>query len=170
MRAGHPDDHYREWEAHVGRVIVRFGEIEYITVKCLEVLPRDRIAASTARMPFAQRASLLLEILEGRGTSSEHIEGLQRALTQARQLAEKRNLIAHNPVMLEIYTNEDETQARTQFAIASARGGGKAITLDELKELSAEIDDLAACMWTCFSNEVGTSEHMWREQGPGHGT
>jgi len=164
MRADHAADEYREWEALVGHTIVRFGEIEYITIKCLELLPQDRIAATAARMPFAQRVNLVLEILEGRKITSKYVQQLVRHLVRARQLAEKRNLIAHNPVMLEIYSNRDETEARTRYAIASARGGGKPITLEDLKELAAEVDDLAASMWLCFNYEVGTSEHMWRDK------
>ena len=57
---------HAQWEALVGRAILCFGDIELISIKCLALIPSDKIGDSAARMDFYRRAELLIEILEAR--------------------------------------------------------------------------------------------------------
>ena len=55
-----------EWEELIGRSILRFGDIEYVSVMCLSLIPTDKISDAASELSFARRASLLIEILEAR--------------------------------------------------------------------------------------------------------
>lgn len=153
---------YTEWEQLVGKAIIRFGEIEIISLKCLAYFSRDRIGVSLAKLNFARRADILIELLQGRGNIGQDAQGLLEAFQRARTLAETRNLIAHNPVMLDLYVNQDSTESCADYSIASARSGSKTLDLAGLKEFSAEVDDLAATLWMHFARASGEIDSMWR--------
>jgi hypothetical protein len=99
----HPDD--SEWQALVGKAIVRFGDIELVSLQCLSHIPGETIGNSAARLEFSRRVDLLIEMLEGRSELNESMRGLLDGFRRAKGLARTRNLIAHNPVMLDIYVN-----------------------------------------------------------------
>jgi hypothetical protein len=156
---------HEEWEALVGKALLRFGDIELVSIKCLAWLPKDKIGATTARMDFGRRVDLLIELLEAREGRDSHLDAILSGMKQAKGLARKRNLIAHNPVMLNLYVNEDETQHMAEYSISSARSEGQTMDLAELKEFAAEVDDLSATLWMAFLKSTGTSDHLVRERG-----
>ncbi|MEW7972759.1 MAG: hypothetical protein AB2821_04660 [Candidatus Thiodiazotropha endolucinida] len=161
------DKHAEEWEAFVGKAILRFGDIELISVKCLSVLPEDQISESASRLEFGRRTDLIIELLEARESLSDHLGILLKGLKRAKQLSQIRNLIAHNPVMLDIYTTEDESRIITRHTITSARTGKKSIDLEELKEFASEVEHLASELWMVFLNVAGNSDHLWRNRSNG---
>lgn len=153
---------HTEWEQLVGKAIIRFGEIEIISLKCLAYFSRDRIGVSLAKLNFASRADILIELLQGRENIGPDAQGLLEAFQRARTLAETRNLIAHNPVMLDLYINQESTESRADYSITSARSGSKTLDLPGLKEFSAEVDDLATTLWMHFARASGMVDSMWR--------
>ena len=156
------DERVAEWEALVGKAILRFGEIELISMKCLAFLPVDKISDTTARLNFSSRADLIIELLEARTDRGDHLNALLEGFRQAKELAKIRNLIAHNPVILNWYVNEDETESSAEHLITTARSGNKPLSLEGLNEFAGEVDDLAAKLWIHFTNAAGSSEYLWR--------
>jgi hypothetical protein len=141
--------------------MLQFGDIEYVSIMCLQGLPQDKIANSASKLPFSRRADLLIEMLEARSTRSAHLDALIKGFKRARKLAETRNLIAHNPLLLTLYFEEDmETVASMEHVIASRASGG--INLEELKEFAAEVDSLASEMWHVYLNETGRTDAITR--------
>lgn len=152
------------WESLVGKAILRFGDIELVSLKCLEVIPADKVAESTARLAFAQRAELLIEILEARVDRTRDLNQLLDCFKRAKPLAKKRNLIAHNPVMLDIFVNEDETQMLAEDSITHARSG-ETMGLEDLKEFAAAVEDLSSELWLTFLRVVDSADPLWRKKG-----
>jgi hypothetical protein len=152
-----------EWEALVGRALLRFGDIEYVSVRCLHLIPSDNIAASASRIDFSRRTDLLIEILDGKKELTGPLSRLRDAFKRAKVLAKTRNLIAHNPLMLNLYVNHETQESMAMYRIDSARSAEHSITLDELKEYAAEVEDLAATMWTELTNVAGDASQMWKE-------
>ena len=143
--------------------MLRFGDIEYVSIMCLQALPQDKIANSASGLPFARRADLLIEMLQARTTRSVELEALIKGFKRARKLAETRNLIAHNPLLLTLYLDESmETVTSMEHVIASARGGSGQMDLSELKEFAAEADSLASEMWLAFLKETGQTDALTR--------
>ncbi|MBA4741792.1 MAG: hypothetical protein H2060_03655 [Azoarcus sp.] len=82
---------------------------------------------------------------------------------RAKELARTRNLVAHNPLMLNLYVNHETQESAATYRIDSNRSVKNSITLEELKEFSAEVDDLAATIWLEFGNVAGDDGQAWKE-------
>jgi hypothetical protein len=139
-----------KWVTLVGQSIVAFGEIELVTHRWLAHAPRDAISRAAGRLPFVRRVELILEILEARTldeTGKQFVESLKRA----KKLAETRNDVAHNPVMLDIFLNEATGDVLLEQSISRIRGDRR-IDLLEMKEFAAAVQDLAAAMWLQVAN------------------
>lgn len=155
-----------EWQALVGKAILRFGDIELISLRCLAQIPTEKIAASVARLEFSRRADILIEILEGRPTLTESLEALLTGFKRAKELAKLRNLIAHNPVMLDIYVNPQTEDIYTEHTIASARSTGQTLNIEQLKEFAAEVEDLSSSLWGHFFQVSNSTDSLFRTHGP----
>ena len=136
-----------EWALLIGRSITAFGEIELVTYKFLALLPKDTLSNTTARLRFSQRIDLLIEIIDGRVERTSDHDAIRRSLLDAKKLAEKRNIMAHNPVLLTIFSNARMDDHLMQRSIVAARHGEPLIDLAEMKELAAACENLAATMW-----------------------
>lgn len=156
------DQHAAEWEALVGKTILRFGDIELISIKCLSLIPSDKISDTASRLEFSRRAELIVEVLEARPERNPEMSVLLDGFKRAKELAQLRNLVAHNPVMLDIFVNEDESQISARHSISSARTGKQSLDLDGLKELAGEVEQLSAKLWMAFLKVGKSSEHLWR--------
>ena len=130
----------------VGKAIVCFGEVELVTYQCLAHIPSDKISETSSRLGFVNRVDLIIEILEGRRPVSEQVEKFVKLLKRARQLASVRNDIAHNPVMMNMFTHKATGDFSLKHCIATARGG-RIIDLVDAKEFADEVEDLAAALW-----------------------
>jgi hypothetical protein len=143
------DQHRAEletWRAVVGKAIVCFGELELITYKCLAHIPSDRISETSSRLNFARRVDLIVEILEGRAPLPANVATFVKKLRRAKELAQTRNDIAHNPVMLNVFVHEASGDVALENCIATARGG-RFIDLAGAKEFADEVENLASEMW-----------------------
>jgi hypothetical protein len=154
-----------EWEKLVGRAILRFGDIELVSIKCFALFPTEKIAdsAAAAKLDFSPRADLLVKQLEDREDRDDSLDAILMGIRRAKELARKRSVIAHNPVMLDLYVNEDETESFARHLITSARFGNQTLDLEELKEFAEEVDGLAAQLWLAFVKAAGTASHLWQE-------
>ena len=120
------------------------------------------MADTVARLEFSRRTDLLLEILGARDRPSEPIRGLISGFERAKQLAKTRNLIAHNPVMLDLYVNETKTDGYVERSIRSAREKAEPFRLHDLKEFAHAVEDLASELWVHYMNAVGSSDAIYR--------
>ena len=151
-------DRSGEWSAAIGKALVAFGAIEHVTVACLRHLPRDKLLKSTKSFRLAQRIDLLLELLEVYPT--EPYRQLASLLARARVLAETRNLIAHNPLVLDIYERPDGTIFHEQ--VIAAMHKDRKVTLAELREFAEESEALASSLYSASSD-------VFRVHGPQSG-
>lgn len=117
---------------------------------------------STARLDSARRADLLIEILEARSDKDANLEALLTGFREAKELTATRNLLAHNPLMLEVYANDAETEALTEHCIRSVRNDNRVLTLENLKEYTGAVEDLATSLSMAFMEVAQSSEHLWR--------
>lgn len=137
-------DLQHKWATQIGRVFIAFGSIEYITIQCLKTIPTDNIFKSTRNFQLTSRIELIQDLLEP--LSDAEVERFVALLQRAKDLAKKRNLLAHNPLMLNVYVNE-ENDFRMQETVASLRDERKHMTYEELKSLALEAEDLASQLY-----------------------
>ena len=136
-----------EWAAAIGKAFVAFGGIEHVSVACLRSIPRDNLQKSTKSLRLGQRIDLLTKILEG--YEEEPYRLLSQHLGRAKVLAETRNLIAHNPLLLEFYERPDGTLYHQEVIAALHRD--KKVTLVELKAFADEAEALANALYAASS-------------------
>ena len=151
------DDYFEEleqWKNCIGKAILGFGEIELITLKCLEYFPTDNIYKTTSSLALGRRIELLIEILSESKKGIE-VENILRMFRRAKKLVEFRNLLAHNPLMANIFEHKHTGDVEVKMLISNIRGKEKAVDLEDVKELSAEIEGLASDLWISFSKAAG---------------
>lgn len=138
-----------EWRAWVGRAILAFGDIEFVTVKMLAHIPRDSIVNALAKLAFGRRVDLLIEILRQRGSPAarETIEKLKHA----KVLAEVRNIVAHNPLLLDVFVSHETGDTLVEEAISSARSKEKSLDLAGLKEFAGEVESMSGELYALFA-------------------
>lgn len=137
-----------EWASAIGRAFVAFGSIEHVTVVCLREIPKDRIQRSTSSFQLKSRIDLILELLEAHpGTVFEQ---LGEKLALAKSMVGTRNLIAHNPLMLDYYQHPDGSYTHKEN-IVSLRKEQHRITLPELQQFAAKSEQLASELYGCMS-------------------
>jgi hypothetical protein len=139
-----------EWETFIGQSIIAFGEIELVTHRWLAHSPRDAISNAAGRLPFAKRVDLILEILEGRDLD-DHALQFVISLKRAKKLAETRNDIAHNPVMLNVFVHEASGDVLLEQSISHVRAD-RVIDLEQMKEFTEDVKNLASAMWGQIMN------------------
>lgn len=132
-----------EWALAIGRAFVSFGSIEHIVVVGLREVPRDRIHRSIRALGLGQRIALLVEILEGH--DGELYAGFAEALKQAKLLAETRNLIAHNPLVLEVYEFKDGEHWMRE--VIAGLHNDKRLDLKELQKFASDAEALCARLY-----------------------
>jgi hypothetical protein len=158
------DDYQRqleEWRTLVGTVILSFGDIELITLKCLAHLPADNIYESASTLSFGRRVDLIIEILRGRSNVPSVATLLIEKLKRAKSLSEYRNVLAHNPLVADIYVHQITGDVVVEHGISSARKKEKTIDITSLKELAGEVEDLVSELYMILGKiieEVDQSE------------
>jgi hypothetical protein len=137
-------DHHIEketWALLIGRFMMVFGEIENFTLFALQRISTDSIMETASSLLLQKRIELLIEVVGGReGISNEARENLIKILVSVKHLADKRNLIAHNPMLLVIRTESPSDEMMGQGVISSSRNENKKITLDMMKDLVEQVD------------------------------
>ena len=129
-----------EWAAAIGKAFIAFGSMEWMTVICLRDIPVDRIQRSTKSFSLSQRIDLIQELLEIH--EGEVIKLLSEKLSAVKKLAERRNFIAHNPLVLEFYESLDGDISHKQVIMSMHKG--RRMTLPELQAFADEAEKLAS--------------------------
>jgi stage V sporulation protein SpoVS len=128
------------WAAAIGRAFVAFGSMEWMTVVCLRDIPVDRIQRSTRSFRLSQRIDLIQELLEVH--EGDVFRLLSEKLTAVKALAEKRNFIAHNPLIFEVYASLDGDISHQQVITSIHRG--RRMTFPEIQAFAEEAEKLAS--------------------------
>lgn len=137
-------DPSHEWATEIGRIVIAFGSIEHVTMLCLQQIPRDPIYKATSEFNLAPRLKLLLAVLEGNPDPDAGL--LAQLLGDAKKLAEDRNLIVHNPLMLDVYEDSDGGY-QFRSAIHSLKNAEKHLTLADLVTVREKAERLTTDLY-----------------------
>lgn len=129
------------WRVAVGRFILGFGEIEWFTFHMLSELPSERVLESTMSLPFAKRVDIVIEIAKRRDLDPGLRMRLISVLEKAKKLAATRNLVAHNPLFLNLF--DDRVGADLQFQLSRYGEQQAKLTFEELETRCSEVERLA---------------------------
>lgn len=145
------------WEGYIGRLILICGDIE---LHLLQLYWNLRLGEgydpSVKKLGFADKAKKLLSMVESWDENEAQFrKRARRVLNDAIKLARRRNLIAHNPLYMDIYT-DGEAVFIAGPTIRSLRGSDEHISLDGLKQLIVEAKQIEEDLWGLVE-EVGNS-------------
>ena len=140
-------DFQGRWAAEIGRAFIAFGSIEHVTVVWLRTIPKDRIERSTQGLKLAPRIDLIVELLEAR--EGEVFAKLRGKLLRAKELAVTRNLIAHNPLVLEFYERADGTMFHKE--VIAAMHKDRVVQFDELVQFATDAETLSSDLYGAAS-------------------
>lgn len=144
-------DERKKWGASVGHFILAFGDIENITYLVLRDLPKDKIFVSTSRLGFGNRVDLVIEIISAHSEVPEELrEQFVSLLNAAKKLSDKRNTVAHAPLMMNFYEHQSEGWIHKEFGLASAKNPENSISYAMLCEMAHEAQNLASALYECF--------------------
>ncbi len=125
-----------EWAALIGRLFISFGSIENITHACMLDWMKDPIYDHLKNMTFSRRVDLVVTLLSDQPFKKEFSEEFEIYFKSAKKLAEYRNLVAHNPLMLVLFTETGDFQE----AITHVHKEEKFIDFNELRAIVEEIE------------------------------
>jgi hypothetical protein len=85
----------------VGALIMNHGGVELLSVLWINSLARDPLLAGEAnRQPFARRCDLIRQLVDRTEMDPAKKEEADAVWQEAKKMAEFRNKVAHNPLML----------------------------------------------------------------------
>ena len=133
------------WACQVGKFLLFFAEIENSTYFALKYLPSDDIFEPISKLRFSSRVDLIKRLINAETKIPETLANKTIGLlNKAKQLSEKRNIIAHSPLGMKIFEHPfqgwryvDET------FLANLRNAEKAISFDELLYLASTAEQLS---------------------------
>jgi phosphoenolpyruvate-protein kinase (PTS system EI component) len=130
------NDQYTEislaWRDLIGDFMMEFSEIEYISYS----LWYDKINTGKPSHNFKARTKQVISQL-----NSNTDKNIKVLLEKAISIADKRNTIAHNPMLLQVFENKITRELHPEFAIATYIDGDY-IDLPEMKEITADLIDI----------------------------
>lgn len=129
------------WRVAVSRFILGFGEIEWFTYHMPSELPTERILDSTMSLPFTKGVDIVVEIAKGRDLDASLRAQLVSALERAKVLASVRNLVAHNPLFLNLF--DDRVGADLQYQVSKYGELQAKLTFDDLDGYCLRVEDIA---------------------------
>ncbi|BFN13947.1 hypothetical protein [Marinobacter sp. RI1] len=144
-----------KWATLVGRFLIAFAAMESLTLRCLKEWLKPSVYCHVMNMRFAQRVDLVVDLAREQDAPAEQIEAFITNLKKARKLAEKRNAVAHNPLVLCLFSEEDNFIE----AIASEKKEDEVIEFSELERLVDQAESLEAGL---MESKVRLREHLWK--------
>lgn len=129
-----------KWATLIGRVFIAFGSIERQTHESLKKWLEDPVYPHIKHMKLSQRIDLLIDVVKKQNFEQENIDSFVADLTEAKSFAKRRNLIAHNPLMLFLFQEEPNFIE----AIVSNIKDDVTMEFHELEELAISSEELAS--------------------------
>lgn len=137
-----------KWSEPLGRAFLAFGSIEHAVLIALRDIPRENIQRAAAKMTLTNRIELLIEIIQSRPEAPYLV--FATALKKAASLARLRNILAHNPLVMEIYETSDG-DFLTKEVIAAIHNEKHRMSFDDLNEFVREAEGLAEQLYECLA-------------------
>jgi len=133
---------FQRWEASVGKSIMYFGDIELVTFFCLSTLLTESIHKTTSKLPFRKRVSIILELLESIELEEKIKSEFISLLNEAVNLSGTRNIIAHNPLQMSVFAN-NEGEIKIRPEIKKYLTNNVKVDLGALETFANRVQELA---------------------------
>lgn len=126
-------------------MMISFAHIERNVVDGLITIIKDPMMKHISKLHFKQRLDLFTELLETRAKENEVDLDLIKKLKRIDQLTQTRNMVAHNPLVLEVSQAQDEPPLKEY--IGHILKDQKRVTFEQLVETVAELEELESSVY-----------------------
>jgi hypothetical protein len=126
------------WALAIGRFLVVFTSCEYWTYLYIRTFGSERVREAAGGMNLGPRAELAHALVSDIGLNEETQKRVDAAFDTLKRLATKRNLVAHNGPMVQIYKNATSGALEIRHELRSAKDPAKDITIEELERLHGD--------------------------------
>ncbi|WP_303291716.1 hypothetical protein [Marinobacter sp. SS5-14b] len=144
-----------KWATLVGRLLIAFAAMEGLTLHCLKEWLKSPVYKHVMNMGFAQRVDLVIDLAREQDSPEDKIEAFVKNLKKAKALAKRRNAVAHNPLVLCLFDEQEEFIE----AIASEKKEDEVIEFEELEQLVSKAEALEQEL---SESKVRLREHEWK--------
>ncbi len=128
MSISDPD---HEWATEVGRGLLAFGSIEWTVLRCFTGISPEPLSKTKLKAGLSDQMAGVAKHMAAKPTSASTDLLLQ--FEQVRELLPIRNLVAHSPLSLDIYTDE----SKDEFVVLHTISSHKTTASVSFQELSA---------------------------------
>jgi len=130
-----------EWSKAVGRAVLTFGNLEWVTYQCLGLFSTDKIFETVVSLNYAKRIDLILEILSGKKLEGKTFAKANELFSEAKAKAKIRNVFVHNPLGVGIYQDQ-EGNIQLKDEIRHYRESNKVYNLEDIQAFGKECEEL----------------------------
>jgi hypothetical protein len=130
-----------KWAPLIGKLFIAFGTVERATHDCIRAWSNDVVYKHVKGMPFARRIDLAIDLVATQPFSDTSKATFIADFQATKILAQQRNVIAHSPLVLVLFS--DEGNAAIYEALASNTDEARHIEFDELEDIVKEAEALA---------------------------
>lgn len=134
------EDHdkiWTEWRNLIGDFMMEFSEIEFISFN----LWSKKYPGQTPSHNFKERTNQVISQLNGNKNAK-----VQALLKKSVDLADRRNTVAHNPTLMQVFQKTDSEELLFEYAISSFSQADY-VNLEDMKELVAEVTDIKTSIY-----------------------
>jgi hypothetical protein len=146
-----------EWESLVGKFILSFAAIEHNSYQIMYMLLKDSIFDDLKDLGLQKRLEISLKLVEETDVlDHEWKERFTTNLKKAKSNIVHRNLIAHNPMFVDMFHCETTDGFKIIPKIMSVKKQSKFILLDDLKKLVDDMKEITIQLSACMSMLSGS--------------
>lgn len=139
-------DLLKEWPTAVGRFILAVSSCEYWTYIFLRILGSESLYASLVDKSLKYRIDHVRSLAKTRVMPERLRNDLLTTMRKLRNIAKRRNLVAHNAPMSHVYKNSETGEIVVRWELRSSRDHSKEVTLDNLDKWFRETIELEQSM------------------------
>lgn len=129
------------WEPLIGRLFIAFGSIERTTHMCIRDWAGENIHKHFARTGLPARIELAIDLTVSLAAAEATKNAFCKSLKQAKELAKKRNIVAHNPLCLVLL--QDGLESSFLEAIAHHTDDNKMLSYEDLLDIVEKSEKVA---------------------------
>lgn len=146
-----PGDHPIEtWETEIGRFVVAFAALEHWVHVFVAEFGSRTLHAETLDFQLGSRVKVLRGLLGGDRFSEDSLALSEQVLGDLMRLTVARNLIVHNPVLIDVFEMQDG-DLHLQLGLRSLRDMKKSVSLEGVRAHTADAKALAQRLAALFN-------------------
>jgi hypothetical protein len=137
---------FDEMQLLVGKAVTSFGEVEHLLFDFYKVIS-GKDSEQFLNLNFSQKIWLIEELTSIHPIKNKIQPNLSKKLNGIKSIMSKRNLIAHNPIMANVFLNQIDDSSKIELTIDSAKNNNNSMSKKDLENCVKDIEKKAEELW-----------------------